>query len=189
MAKVNLRGLILSAVELRQLTQWPSAVVEDYLNLYTNLVNIVNQLDAIDQRKVEEIPTDFIDGAIPFVDGGLLIEDVNISWDTVARIFAANGVHVSSGRRRAASVVSSGPYTPTIYDEVIYIDTTAGDIDITLPVGIVGASYRLVNTGTTGNKIIVTPNGTELLFGVNASEYVYNGETIDLTYELTAGWF
>ena len=33
----KLRGLVLSAVELREMIDWPEALIEDYLNLISNL--------------------------------------------------------------------------------------------------------------------------------------------------------
>lgn len=41
----RLRGLILSAVELRAMTDWPDALVEDYLNLLDNLVLLAGEVD------------------------------------------------------------------------------------------------------------------------------------------------
>lgn len=41
----NLRGLVLSAHELRQLTGWPDAMIEDYLNIIRTLTTVANNLD------------------------------------------------------------------------------------------------------------------------------------------------
>lgn len=41
----RLKGLILSAQDLRELTDWPGAVIEDYLNILDNLIMIANLLD------------------------------------------------------------------------------------------------------------------------------------------------
>lgn len=39
------RGLILSAEEIKQLTGWPDAMVQDYLNILDNLTAIASTLD------------------------------------------------------------------------------------------------------------------------------------------------
>lgn len=41
----GLRGLVLSAVDLRNMTQWPDALIEDYLNIVDNLVAISNEIN------------------------------------------------------------------------------------------------------------------------------------------------
>jgi hypothetical protein len=41
----RLRGLILSAQDLRSLTDWPDALIEDYLNILDNLITISNLSD------------------------------------------------------------------------------------------------------------------------------------------------
>lgn len=43
--EARLRGLILSAVELRAMTDWPEALIEDYLNLLDNLILLANEID------------------------------------------------------------------------------------------------------------------------------------------------
>ena len=40
-----LQSLILSAAELQDLTDWPDALIEDYLNLFRNLIQLANQID------------------------------------------------------------------------------------------------------------------------------------------------
>jgi len=41
----RLRGLALSALDLKSLTDWPDALVEDYLNILDNLILLANILD------------------------------------------------------------------------------------------------------------------------------------------------
>jgi len=80
----SFRGLVLSAADLRQLTGWPDPLIEDYLNIYNNLLtlaNIVNQkndivkivtnvefadspYDIVDSNDIEEIVFDTTDGDI-----------------------------------------------------------------------------------------------------------------------------
>jgi hypothetical protein len=43
--QTRLRGLILSAADLQVLTDWPNALIEDYLNILDNLILIADSLD------------------------------------------------------------------------------------------------------------------------------------------------
>lgn len=43
----SLRGLILSATELRQMhPDWTAAMIEDYLNIFNNLTSLANEIDS-----------------------------------------------------------------------------------------------------------------------------------------------
>ncbi|NTU49465.1 MAG: hypothetical protein HGA87_00970 [Desulfobulbaceae bacterium] len=42
----NLRGLVLTAFELKQMTSWPDALIEDYLNILDNLILLASTIDA-----------------------------------------------------------------------------------------------------------------------------------------------
>lgn len=41
----RLRGLVLSAAELKSMTDWPAALIEDYLNILDNLITISTVVD------------------------------------------------------------------------------------------------------------------------------------------------
>lgn len=68
-------------------------------------------------------------------------------------------------------------------------DTDGGGFTITLPAGVVGTEYRISNTGTSGNDLTITPDGAELLIGVNTSFILTDGETLHIVYESVEGWF
>lgn len=141
--KSRFRGLVLSADELRQMTDWPDALVEDYLNLLDNLV--------------------------------LLADEIDIKNDII--------------KNTTVVTFADTPYTPLATDEEIFIDTTDGPVDITLPVGIDGTNYRLVNVGQVGNDATITPALLENLFGVNASEPLHDDEVFIMTFETDKGWY
>lgn len=84
---------------------------------------------------------------------------------------------------------ANSPYTPLATDEELFIDTDSGDVTITLPVGIDGTNYRMINIGSSGNKAILIPNGTENLFGENNSENIYDLEALLMTFETNKGWW
>ncbi len=79
-----LRGLVLNAKEIKNLTDWPDPMIEDYLSILENLVIIANAADAGFDKKIEEIATTFNNGSIPFADTGFLIENyTKFFWDAV----------------------------------------------------------------------------------------------------------
>ena len=80
-------------------------------------------------------------------------------------------------------------YTVLSTDGVILADTDDGVIIINLPAGSAGKHYRIVNTGSSGNSITLVPDGAELLFGDNANEALYDGESLDMVYNTTEGWY
>jgi hypothetical protein len=43
----QLKRLVLSATELRSMTEWPSALIEDYLNILEDLITLANAIDDI----------------------------------------------------------------------------------------------------------------------------------------------
>lgn len=184
----KLRGLILSATELRQMhPSWPQAMIEDYLNIFNNIVTLSDLLDVEIKQKLEEISTDFTDGSIPFAESGFVTQDLRLNWQAINRIFTADGVHVSAGRRKAVRSVSND-YNLTIYDEELYVDTTGGTVSVYLPAGIDGTSYRIHNIGSVNNPVLVTPDGIDLLFGDNTVAALYDAEVFILTFESTNGW-
>ena len=64
----RLRGLILSAVDLRQLTDWEASIIEDYLNIVDNIVQIATTVDIgadiVVQTKTSNYTTIQDDGTI-----------------------------------------------------------------------------------------------------------------------------
>ena len=72
---------------------------------------------------------------------------------------------------------------------VIFVDTDGSAITITLPAGVSGTQYRIVNVGTSGNDVTVTPDGGENLLGKNSSDVISDGDVIIINYETTEGWW
>lgn len=85
------------------------------------------------------------------------------------------------------SVVDGSPYEISDLDEVVFFDTTAGDIIANLRPGTKGRHYRLINVGTGGNKVTVNPDGSEKIFGA-ASENIYDYESLELSFSDVEGW-
>jgi len=94
----------------------------------------------------------------------------------------------SSDLTRETSRVTASPYEIKTTDQDVFLDTDGGDISANLRPGTQGRNYRLVNVGNSGNKVTVSPYGSELLFGANASEYLADQESILITYDTIEGW-
>jgi hypothetical protein len=71
-------------------------------------------------------------------------------------------------------------------DYKMFCDTDGGAITILLPAGINGTNYYIYNTGIL--DVSVTPNGADLIDGINADK-VFSKGVIALTYEDTEGWW
>ena len=75
------------------------------------------------------------------------------------------------------------PYTPLETDEEIFFDTTDGPIDCSLPPGIDGTNYRMINVGFAENVVNLIPALANKLFGVAANEVIYDSEVVLMTYD------
>jgi hypothetical protein len=45
----RLRGLVLSAVEVKELTGWSDPMVEDYLNILQSLITLADEIDTVEE--------------------------------------------------------------------------------------------------------------------------------------------
>lgn len=86
-------------------------------------------------------------------------------------------------------VAADSPYTISLYDEEIFCDTDDGAITVNLPGGRDGLKYRIINCGSSGNLVTITPDGTECIDGVSASKTISDGTKDELCYEPTEGWW
>lgn len=97
-------------------------------------------------------------------------------------------LHTTKGR-----IVKVDRYTTTTTldadNHQVFGDTDGGVFTINLPAGVEGTYYRIVNTGSSGNNLTISPNGLELLLGVNASFNLADGESLIIVYHPTEGWF
>jgi hypothetical protein len=83
---------------------------------------------------------------------------------------------------------TSSPYTLLGSDEVLFVDTDGGAVTVNLPAGVEGRHFKIINVGSSGNNITVTPNGAEKIFA-SASETLSDAEVIDIHFNGTEGWW
>lgn len=99
-----------------------------------------------------------------------------------------NVFRTDGGRVQKITRVTS-TYTLLATDHIIFANTDAGDVTINYPAGLQGTEYKVVNTGTSGNQVFCTPNGTENLLGANSAFILDDKESLIVNYESTDGWF
>jgi len=111
-----------------------------------------------------------------FIDGGNDTAAFNVGLSTLGRI-------KNTTRNTTAT------YTVLPADDVVFMNTDAQAATATLSAGVEGQSHKIINSGSSGNDLTVTPAGAEHLIGANSSFALSDGETLDLTYNATDGWY
>lgn len=133
----RLKNLLLSANDLKTLTDWPDAIIEDYLNIFDNLITISDLLDNEIDTKIEEIETDFTSGSIPFAEDGFLIDDnTHLSWDNLNNILTAlnllsESITLSSATASRLLATNADKELESIANLAAWIAGTANQILIT----------------------------------------------------------
>ena len=79
-------------------------------------------------------------------------------------------------------------YTAVANDDEILCDTDGGAITVTLPAGILGRRYRIVNVGTSNYDVTVDGDGSETIFG-STTLTLADGEAVDICFESVEGWW
>lgn len=82
------------------------------------------------------------------------------------------------------------PYSISVKDEEFAIDTDGGVFTLLLPAGTPGRRLKIVNAGTSGNDVTITPNGTEQLFlgGAGTSFLLHDLEILDISFFTNQDW-
>lgn len=78
-------------------------------------------------------------------------------------------------------------YTILTSDHNVFCDTDGGAFTTTLPAGVDGQYFRIVNTGS--NNLTISPSGAELLIGVNSNFILFPDEALTIVYEPNSGWY
>lgn len=188
----TLTSSVLSAVALRELQpEWSDNIIDEWLNLIDSLVIISETIDLERDKKIEDIATDFVNGAIPYAESGNLTTDAaRFIWNSIEYTLEINGAVKTQGRIKGSVVVfpAMSPYSIQATDETILADTNTGNIVLNLPEGFDGDSIRIMNTGVSGNTATITTYLSETLYSSTNSFDLYDLEHLDLQYEITLGW-
>jgi len=113
---------------------------------------------------------------------------INDSSTSTTELWSSNQINTVTTKPIYTTLrVTSGTTLDTTHYDVKG-DTDGGAFTLTLPAGIAGKAYRIANTGSSGNTLTITPNGSELLIGDNSSYLLLDGDVLDIIYEATEGW-
>ena len=95
--EAELRGLLLNAVELKEISGWPEALVEDYLNI---IENIINMATAVDIDIIDLVDTN---NQIATLQGnvGKLMARINNIIKMIENILQLQSVNMQSSKNRA----------------------------------------------------------------------------------------
>ncbi len=122
------------------------------------------------------------------IDSYVIGTDRNVGAERKFIMDSAGTIETTSGRVRNTTRVTT-TYTVLVTDDRVFANTDGGDYTITLPAGVDGQEFRIVNCGTSGNTLTIAPNGAEKIIGVNSSITADDSETIILTFESVEGWY
>lgn len=116
-----------------------------------------------------------------------VVEDYLSLYDNF--ITLSDEIDTKNNILKETTVVTTTPYTPLSTDEEIFVNTDESNIDISLPPGIKGTNYRIINTGSSGNVVNLIPALTDKLIGLNEPDYLADREALIITFEETEGWW
>ena len=88
----------------------------------------------------------------------------------------------------ATTIRVTTTYTVLSTDDIVYCDTDGGAFTVTLPAGVEGKHYKLINCGSSGNNLTIDGNGSETVSG-SVTKTLTDGQVADLHYNSTEGWW
>jgi hypothetical protein len=97
-------------------------------------------------------------------------------------------VETHGGRIVETTRVTASPYAVVNTDHHLFVDTDSGAITVNLQAGADGRTLRIINVGSSGNAVTVSPSGAETIRG-GASLTLTDGQSTILTYETTEKWW
>lgn len=80
-------------------------------------------------------------------------------------------------------------YTVLVTDEIVFANTDGGAFTTTLPAGAEGLTFIIINSGSSANNLTLEPDGTEHLFGSNTNFELTDGESLEIRWNETDGWY
>lgn len=122
-------------------------------------------------------------------DGTLTNERVLTPGTGLSGTDAGAGSTYTLDAIRTVTRTTSATYNVTASDEDIFANTDSTSITLNLQAGSANRRHRIVNTGTSGNTVSVTPNGAENLLGANSAFTLNDGESLIIQYNSTDGWY
>ena len=155
-----------------------------------------NNTESTDASKVN---ADF-DGAYAAINE--LIAAVNAASGSKISLAARLAISLNDDGTIKTSALPVGTYDPRATrtvdaddemlesDSVILVDTTAGDVVLTLlSAAATFISPTIINIGLTGNSVIITPAVDELIMGLATYDLTVGGESVRLSPDNVSSWW
>ncbi|MCP4937331.1 MAG: hypothetical protein GY927_24760 [bacterium] len=101
----------------------------------------------------------------------------------------ANGTITSTGGRFKNTSRYTTTQTILATDDVVFANTDSAAWTATLPAGVEGQTFKIINSGSSGNTLTIEPDGSEDLLGMNSGFTLADRETLVITYNSNDGWF
>jgi len=171
-----------------------STIFEFTNGLWVSADNDFNLDGSTGDQKIKAVSTPF--AMLEFYGGSngnkmfTFMTDLGVLGDKVsyvADIEMQSGTIIDSDGIIRNVVRKTATYTVTLNDHILFGVTSGAAFDFALPAGAQGEEHRIVNTGS--SNLTITPNGAELLLGVNAAFTLSPGNSLIIHYDTTEGWW
>jgi hypothetical protein len=129
------------------------------------------------------------DISIYFNGTDMYIQSENVAADDELVIKDFSVVKTDGVGKQVNTTRVTTTYTILTTDDVVFANTDSVGYTVTLPAGVEGQTFKIINSGSSSNNLTVAPNGSEHLLGANSNFTLADGETLILTYNATDGWY
>ncbi len=117
-------------------------------------------------------------------------QDVHPQYTEKDNAELITGAWTIIGNWHFARTTTTGPtYTVDNGAYHVFANTDGNDVQVNLQAGTLGRAIRIMNTGSSGNMVIISPNGSEHLLGENEDFYLFDGESLFIVYDFGDGWY
>ncbi len=114
--------------------------------------------------------------------------DIGIGGSVGLGVVPTAQLHTSAGRIVGTTRIT-GATTLGVSHHHVFANTDGSAYTVTLPAGVEGTEYRIVNSGSSANDLTIAPDGSEDLIGANSNQTLADGESLTLVYNATDGWY
>ena len=80
-------------------------------------------------------------------------------------------------------------YAILVTDDVVFCNTDSAEFTVTLPSGIEGQTFRIINSGASSNSLTLAPSGAEKLLGENSNFTLLDKESLIVTFDTIEEWY
>jgi len=94
----------------------------------------------------------------------------------------------TSGGVTVKTVRVEDTYSILLTDHIIYCDTDNKSFTVTLPAGVEGQHYKIINCGSNRHDLTITGTNSEKVWG-HIDGPIADGDILNLYYNVTEGWW